>query len=180
MASPLRYALVELVNLHDEALVFEPIHRILFGLAPGASLFDRMNEFYCGRCRTAAVNDPEALKAAVDGQKEGSHKIGLVTASGFEVIEVEGPDSNLPVGTLQNFLDVFIKNKGAREIDYVHGAETVVALARKAGNAGFYLPAMKKEDLFKTVILDGALPRKTFSMGEAREKRFYMETRRLT
>jgi len=142
MASPLRYALVELVNLHDEALVFEPIHRILFGLAPGASLFDRMNEFYCGRCRTAAVNDPEALKAAVDGQKEGSHKIGLVTASGFEVIEVEGPDSNLPVGTLQNFLDVFIKNKA--------------------------------------VILDGALPRKTFSMGEAREKRFYMETRRLT
>jgi len=179
MASPLRYALVELVNLHDEALVFEPIHRLIFGLTPGSSLVEKMNEFYPGRCRSASVGGLDAMKAAVDSQKEGIHKIGLITASGFEIIEVANPEFNLPVGTLQNFLDVFLRNKGAREIDYVHGTDAVVPLAKKAGNAGFYLPAMKKEDLFKTVILDGALPRKTFSMGEAREKRFYMEAGRL-
>jgi hypothetical protein len=62
----------------------------------------------------------------------------------------------------------------------VHGAEVTVQLGSRSGNAGFYLPGMAKSELFKTVILDGALPRKTFSMGEAREKRFYMEARRIS
>jgi hypothetical protein len=84
------------------------------------------------------------------------------------------------VGTLQGFLDAFLKGKGAREVDYVHGREPVVELGRKPGQMGFYLPAMDKRDLFKTVILDGVLPRKTFSMGEAKEKRFYMEARKLS
>jgi hypothetical protein len=83
------------------------------------------------------------------------------------------------VGTLQNFLDKFLAEKQARAIDYVHGTEAVDALGRHGGNAGFFLPAMNKADLFRTVILDGALPRKTFSMGEAKEKRFYMEARKL-
>ncbi len=86
---------------------------------------------------------------------------------------------NLPVGNLQNFLDALLKAGGAECIDYVHGEETVFDLGRKPGNAGFYLPSMHKEELFKTVILDGALPRKTFSMGEAIEKRFYLETRKI-
>jgi hypothetical protein len=76
-------------------------------------------------------------------------------------------------------LDTFMGEKGAREIDYVHGTEPVVRLGTGSGCAGFYLPAMDKSELFKTVILDGALPRKTFSMGEASEKRFYMEARKL-
>jgi hypothetical protein len=120
------------------------------------------------------------MKEEIDGQSGRPHKIGMVTAEGFGILEIEAQGSNLPVGTLQNFLDAFLKSGGAREIDYVHGTEPVVDLGGKPGNAGFYLPAMDKRELFKTVILDGALPRKTFSMGEAWEKRFYMEARRLT
>jgi len=67
----------------------------------------------------------------------------------------------------------------AHELDYVHGDEAVTALGSRPGNIGVYLPAMRKQDLFRAVALEGALPRKTFSMGEAYEKRFYLEGRRL-
>ncbi|MGA2587390.1 MAG: DUF1015 domain-containing protein [Candidatus Aminicenantales bacterium] len=179
MKSPLRYALVELVNLHDEALVFEPIHRVLFGLAAGPSLVDKMNEFYPGKCRRSAAASLDEMKAAVDHPKESAHKIGTISDAGFGILEIARPASNLPLGTLQNFLDAFMKAGGAREIDYVHGTESVIQIGKKPGNIGLYLPAMKKDELFRTVILDGALPRKTFSMGEAYEKRFYMEARKL-
>jgi len=96
------------------------------------------------------------------------------------VITVSEPPSNLPVGTLQTFLDAWGKDGGFSKIDYVHGADVAARLGSQPGNAGFTLPAISKSDFFKTVILDGALPRKTFSMGEAREKRFYMEARRIT
>jgi len=179
MKSPLRYAMVELVNLHDEALVFEPIHRVLFKIAEGKDTIEEMKAFYPSRCKFSSSKNLEEMKAAVDSQREGPHKIGVLSPTGFGVIEVSKPESNLPVGTLQNFLDAFMKEKGASGIDYVHGTEPVVQLGKKPGNMGFYLPAMSKKDLFKTVILDGALPRKTFSMGEAWEKRFYMEARKL-
>ena len=76
-------------------------------------------------------------------------------------------------------MDGFLKGGSAEKIDYVHGEEVVFSLGMQPGNIGFYLPCMDKSDLFKTVILDGALPRKTFSMGEAHEKRFYMECRKI-
>ena len=179
LRSPLRQALVELVNLHEQALIFEPIHRLLFDLAPGRNLIGDMERYYRGRFRYAECQSPEEVLAMVDRQKGSPHRIGLVTSAGFGAIEVFEPDSNLPIGTLQNFLDTFMGEKGAREIDYVHGTEPVVRLGTGSGCAGFYLPAMDKSELFKTVILDGALPRKTFSMGEASEKRFYMEARKL-
>ena len=84
------------------------------------------------------------------------------------------------MGTIQAFLDVFLKEGGAEKIDYVHGEDVLVRLGSQPDNAGFYFAGMRKSDLFKTVILDGALPRKTFSMGEAREKRFYMEARKIS
>jgi hypothetical protein len=179
MNSPLRYAIVELVNVHDAALVFEPIHRVLFDLAPGRNLIEEMKTFYGGRVRYESSCCPKMMKAAVDEQTGPAHRIGVISPEEYGVLEVEAAGSNLPVGTLQNFLDVFMKNKGAREIDYVHGTEIVTSLGEKTGNMGFYLAGMRKTDLFKTVILDGALPRKTFSMGEAWEKRFYMEGRKL-
>jgi len=179
LTSPLRYALVEIVNLHDDALVFEPIHRVLFDLNPGINLFAKLNEIYPGRCRHYPVAGLEEMKAVVDAQGGTPHKVGLVSAAGCVVAEIEKPDANLPVGTLQNCLDAFMKARGAREIDYVHGTESLAYLGTKPGNVGFYLPAMRKEELFRTVILDGALPRKTFSMGESHEKRFYMEARKL-
>jgi Protein of unknown function (DUF1015) len=179
MRLPLRYALVELVNLHDEALVFEPIHRVLFDLAPERNLIGDMERYYRGRFRYFECQGPDEVMGTVDRQKGSPHRIGLVTPDGFGAIEVFNPDSNLPVGTLQDFLDVFMGDKGAREVDYVHGTDPVIRLGRQKGSAGFYLPAMAKSELFKTVILDGALPRKTFSMGEASEKRFYLEARKL-
>jgi uncharacterized protein (DUF1015 family) len=179
MNSPLRYALVELVNLHDDALIFEPIHRVLFEVAAGKDVVQEMYAYFKGRCAYTALAGFDEMKAEVDEQKDGSHKIGTITVAGFGIVEVKQPESNLPVGTLQPFLDAFMKNKGAKEIDYVHGTEPVSQLGKKPGNMGLYLPAMRKTDLFKTVILDGVLPRKTFSMGEAWEKRFYMEARKL-
>jgi hypothetical protein len=138
-----------------------------------------MNEFYPGKCLWSAAASLDEMKAAVDHPKGSAHKIGTISDAGFGILEIARPASNLPVGTLQNFLDAFMKAGGAREIDYVHGTESVVQIGKKPGNIGLYLPAMRKDELFRTVILDGALPRKTFSMGEAREKRFYMEARRL-
>ena len=131
MSSPLRYALVELVNLHDEALVFEPIHRVLFELAPGRTFVDEMNKASPGDavCRGAAL---EEMKAAVDRQTGSSHKVGLGSAADSASLEIARPETNLPVGTLQHFLDIFVKAKGAQEIDYVHGTESVVQLGRKA------------------------------------------------
>lgn len=170
MDSRLRWALVELVNLHDPSLEFEPIHRVLFEV--------QRDLVAASGGKVVAVPSFDALRAAVDAQSGAPHKIGLVTDAGFSVLEMQ-PTQNLPVGTLQSFLDGYMKAGGAREIDYVHGADAVNTLGKKHGNVGLYLPAMKKEDLFRTVVLDGALPRKTFSMGEAYEKRFYLEARRL-
>ena len=179
LASPLRYALVELINLHDEALKFAPIHRIIFDNAPGRYLIEEMKAFYRGRWAFSPSTNFEEIKMAVDSAPVGLHRIGVIRGGEYGVIEVSKPDSNLPVGTLQTFLDAFLRSGGAREIDYVHGTDAVIKLGSHPGNSGFYLPAMGKDQLIRTVILDGALPRKTFSMGEAWEKRFYMEARKL-
>jgi hypothetical protein len=179
MDSPLRHALVELVNLHDPALVFEPIHRLLADIAPERNMIGDMEKLYRGRFRYFKCQSAAEIMGLVDRQKGSPHRIGLVTPSGFGALEILDPDSNLPVGTLQNFLDGFVQEGGARDIDYIHGTESVLRLGSRPSCAGFYLPAMDKSELFKTVILDGALPRKTFSMGEAKDKRFYMEGRKL-
>jgi hypothetical protein len=179
MSSPARYALVELVNVHDEALVFEPIHRVLFGLAAGRDPAVEMVRHYEGRCSVHGVASLAEVRERVDGPGDGVHRIGVVRPDGFSVLELRDPTSNLPVGSLQAFLDGFLADGAASSIDYVHGTSTVLNLGREPGNIGYYLPAMDKHELFKSVIVDGALPRKTFSMGEAYEKRFYLEARRL-
>lgn len=179
MDSSLRYGLVELVNLHDEALIFEPIHRVVFEMSQGRNAIEEMKTYYPGKCRLVDVATCEEMLAEVDGQEGSPHKIGVVSPVGFGVFEVSNPEANLPAATLQNFLNSFMEAAGAREVDYIHGTDTLVQLGEKEGNIGFYLPAMNKFDLFKSVILDGATPRKTFSLGEASEKRFYMEARKL-
>ena len=117
--------------------------------------------------------------ADVKTAKGPGQVIGVVTPAGALLARISNPTSNLPVGTLQAFLDAWLKQGGADHIDYVHGSDVVCRLGAQENNLGFYLPAMDKSDLFKTVILDGSLPRKTFSMGEAHEKRFYMESRKI-
>ncbi|HOD07673.1 DUF1015 domain-containing protein [Myxococcota bacterium] len=177
--SPLRWALVELENVHDNALVFEPIHRVLFDVDSHRHILDEFDRFYASKVKRVPVADLAAMKALVASSDRRTHRIGTVCEKGCMVLEVTDSGAGLPVGTLQAFLDPFVKGGGAREIDYVHGADVVDSLGRKPGNVGFFLPAMDKNDLFRSVLLDGVLPRKTFSMGEAHEKRFYMECRRI-
>jgi hypothetical protein len=158
---PARYALVELVNLHDPALEFEPIHRIVFGVDPKALLTELI----------------EAYPGAYMGRGEG-HVLPFFHRDGVGAVTVPQPASQLPVGTLQDFLDRYVGEHGGR-VDYIHGEEVVQQLAQQPGNIGFFLPAMGKEQLFPTVIFDGVLPRKTFSMGRAQDKRFYLEGRKI-
>jgi hypothetical protein len=176
-----RYALVEIENVHDAGLAFEPIHRMLFGLKK--DLFAELEKTFGTNLTYRPVASVEDMVRVVDSAVDGKQMIGLVGGGQtpeFGVIEITNPSSNLPVGTIQPFIDTFLKNGGAEKVDYVHGEGVLVKLGSQPGNAGFYLPGMNKSELFKTVIVDGALPRKTFSMGEAREKRFYMEARKIS
>ena len=159
---PGRYALVEVMNNHSPALEFEPIHRCLFGVDAQA-LLDDFVKYY---------------PAAHAGEGTG-HTITYVHAGGEGTITVPNPDCQLPVGTLQNFLDDWCKDHPKAEIDYIHGDDVAAELGRQDGNLAFLLPAMGKDELFKTVIRDGALPRKTFSMGHAWDKRYYVEARKI-
>jgi hypothetical protein len=180
MNHPARYALVEIENIHDGGLDFEPIHRLLFGVK--RDLLAALAAYFSPHFTYSAFDDPETMARRVDSASDAVQMIGLVqggTLEKFTVLEIARPSSNLAVGTLQPFLDDLMDRSDAEKIDYVHGKDVVIQLAAQPGNAGFYLPKMGKSSLFKTVILDGALPRKTFSMGQAREKRFYMESRRI-
>ena len=158
---PACYALVEVVNNHDNALQFEPIHRVVFG----ADHETFMKEF-----RKAYPN-------AYEGKGQG-HVIEVCWEGHDGFLTVPDPKMQLAVGTLQSFLDEYLKAHGG-EVDYIHGDEVTRELGSKPGNMGFLLPAMGKEQLFKTVMADGVLPRKTFSMGHAQDKRYYVEARKI-
>ena len=158
---PARFALCELVNLHDDSLEFEAIHRVLFGADPV--------ELVMSLCA--------AFPGAHPGEGEG-HVLRYVHAAGEGAVTIPEPTAQLEVGTLQPFLDKYVKSHGIR-IDYIHGADVARQLGRLPGNLAFLLPAMGKSQLFPTVIRDGVLPRKTFSMGHAHDKRFYLEARKI-
>lgn len=158
---PARYALVEVVNNHDDALQFEPIHRVLFGVEPEAVL-QAFLDFYPG---------------AHEGQGPG-HTIAYTYEGHTGFVTVPEPKVQLAVGTLQAFIDAYLKSHSG-EVDYIHGDDVTDQLGAKPGNIGFKLPAMGKEQLFKTVMADGVLPRKTFSMGHAQDKRYYVEARKI-
>ena len=161
LALPSRFALVEVVNNHDDALQFEPIHRVLFGVKP-EHLMAELKKFY-----------PDCY----EGQGEG-HVFAYNYADKSGFITIPHPEKQLCVASVQTFLDKYLKEFGG-EVDYIHGDEVVDELGSKPGNFGIKLPAMGKEQLFKTVMADGVLPRKTFSMGHAQDKRYYIEARKI-
>lgn len=167
-----RYALVEVVNLYDDALEFEPIHRVMFDVDP-EELLEDMKRAFPGAHGPAQEGVPcdHACPA-------GAHIIRYAYAGGESRICIPDPPAQLEVGTLQGFLDAYLETKGGR-IDYVHGDEVTIELGKKEGCIAFLLPAMDKNDLFKSIIADGPLPRKTFSMGHAEDKRYYIEARRI-
>jgi hypothetical protein len=177
MNHPARFALVEIENLHDEALEFEPIHRVLFGIKQ--PIVESMKQEFGSNLTVEILPNYDELTALVQKQTGQIQRIGLVEKSGNYLLSIQQPTHNLAVGTLQAFLDKWIKQGGAEKIDYVHGTDVLRDLGCQEDCAGFYVPAMQKSELFKTVIVDGVLPRKTFSMGEAKEKRFYMECKRI-
>jgi len=176
---PARYALVEVVNVHDSGLHFEPIHRLFFGLKRDL-LESLRNALGVGLRYEAVANAAEMARIVDDPAKKG-FAVGIVgSGQPYGVLEIEDRSHTLAVGILQPLLDRFLADGGAASVDYVHGTDALFRFGIQAGNAGLYLPAMPKSDLFRTVVRDGPLPRKTFSMGEAKEKRFYMEARRIT
>ncbi len=175
---PARYALVEIENLHDHGLDFEPIHRLLFGVKEDP--LRSLAQYFPGQVTVVPCQTPQEMIAAVYDREEGKQQIGVISSVGFHLATIANPPLNLAVGSLQAFLDDFLQHGAATKIDYIHGEDVLFTQGQEPGNAGFYLPPMQKKDLFKTVILDGVLPRKTFSMGSAKEKRFYFECRKIT
>ena len=174
---PARYALVEIVNLHDPALEFEPIHRVLFGV--NQDFHTAMKQYYGEGVAIISCQGRDKMMDSLVQVGRPGHVIGVVNKQGWALVEFTRPTSNLAIGTLQPFLDAFVKQGGVTGIDYIHGADTFFQLCEQPGVVGFYLPVLGKDELFKTVIVDGVLPRKTFSMGEAHEKRFYMESQKI-
>lgn len=152
---PARYALCEIVNLHEESMVFEPIHRVLFN-----------------------VDTADFLKALKGMEGNSDQTCTVLSASGEQTVSL-APSHTLTVGTMQRFLDDYIKAHPGVRIDYVHEAEQVKKLAKEADTVGILLPAIKKETLFPAVQENGPLPRKTFSMGMGQDKRYYLEARKI-
>ncbi len=178
---PARYALVEIENVHDDGIIFEPIHRVLFGIAPEIAV-ERLGALLAsenGKVLTHYYANEEDLAHAVRHPKSGAHMLPFYFGEETGCFEVETPKQQLSVGTLQNAIDALLKEFIHSEVDYIHGADVVKKLSKSPDTVGFLLPAMKKSELFPTVVYDGALPRKTFSMGEACEKRYYMECRKI-
>ena len=162
---PARFALCEIVNIHDEALLFEPIYRILTGTTRSAVMAD-----------WKAYAEAKGMSLAADGS---DHRFTVVSADGEETVAVLNPEGAIPCETIQKFLDAFLAKHPEAGIDFIHGEGSLRALAAKPETVGFLLPEIDKHTFFKDVEKLGVLPRKTFSMGEADEKRFYMEAKKI-
>ncbi|MBE6896718.1 MAG: DUF1015 domain-containing protein [Ruminococcaceae bacterium] len=164
---PARFALAEAVNIHDSSLDFEPIHRVLFNT--NTEIFrEELLNYFKGRINEdlCEVND--------------FNDFVTVSTDYEHVYELTEKKTNLTIGDVQEFLDYYIKevDTGAK-IDYIHGDGTAIELGRKENNVAILMPSISKSDLFDMVMLAGVLPRKTFSMGEADDKRFYLEAKQI-
>jgi uncharacterized protein (DUF1015 family) len=153
-----KYALVEVVNIHDCSLEFEPIYRVVFGVNPQ----ELLNDFV----------------ATLGGEYQGedAQKFTCVFGNEKREISVKGT-GKLSVATLQTYLDDYLKKNTSAKIDYIHGEDVVYSLSKADNTIGFIFEGMQKSELFPAIKLDGSLPRKTFSMGHAADKRFYIEAR---
>lgn len=150
-----RYALAEIVNIHDTALDFEPIYRVVFN-----------------------VDAENLIDEFIKSVGEGTQKFTCVYGDKTREISVQ-PTAKLAVGTLQAFLDDYVKEHREAEVDYIHGEDSLKKLASRDNAVGFIFDGMQKSELFEAVNADGSLPRKTFSMGHADDKRFYIEARKI-
>ena len=155
---PARYALVELNNVYDPGVVFEPIHRVVFDVDP-EKLLEQME-------RKLSIPDGREIEYAVGGRRAGKMRIRGRSFGGM-------------IELLQSFLEEYAAMLGAGEVDYIHDEASLLKLTEEPGAVGFLLPAMDKSELFSTVIADGVFPKKSFSIGHARDKRYYLECRKI-
>lgn len=181
MDHPARHALVELNNVHDEGLDFHPIHRLVEHLDPAAAVED-MQKFL--ESQGSIVTFEEGAKLATSAPESGCHKFEFVSKHKSGVFTIQKPQMVLDVATLDGWLNGYLMNtlgdKKKEKLDYVHEQYTIEGKSRANDTTmGFLLPTIDKNDLVKTVVKEGVLPRKTFSMGHAPEKRFYCECRRV-
>jgi hypothetical protein len=171
---PARYALVELENIFDPGLEFEPIHRVLFRT--------KREEFIgavARHCSSYEIEPVDSVDELVGKINQGEcQRFGFCDASGLKLFTLTDPCASIAAGTLQEVIDDLL-SEGKTNVDYIHGIDVTCSLGRKDGNIGLLLPDISKNTFFDTIIADNALPRKTFSMGEAHEKRYYMEARKI-
>ncbi len=172
---PARYAMVELENIYDPGLAFEPIHRVLFGIE--FETFKAEVEKCASKVQIEKVRDLTAVHAKIN-EKSDLQRFGYRDKSGFYLFNLTEPVAHIAAGTLQVVIDSLLAQKKAT-VDYIHGEEVTATLGSKEGNCALILPIVSKDTFFDTIIKDSALPRKTFSMGEANEKRYYMESRKI-
>ena len=155
---PARYALVELNNVYDPAITFEPIHRVVFGVDT-EKLLELMEQ-------KLSIPDGREIEYVIGGRRAG--KMRLRGRSFGGMIEM-----------LQSFIEEYAAMSDAGEVDYIHDEESLLKLTESPDSIGFLLPSMDKSDLFRTVISDGVFPKKSFSIGHARDKRYYLECRKI-
>ncbi len=147
-----RFALAEVVNIHDSALEFEPIYRVLFGVDEQELISEFEKRFASGKKKIDCLSSVRCTQGFTDG---------------FTVYE------------LQSFIDEYIASHKEASVDYIHGEDVVKKLASQSGAVGFIFDGIEKSELFPYIKEKGVLPRKTFSMGEAASKRYYMEARKI-
>ena len=176
MKQPSRWALVELENIHDKSITFEPIHRVLFNMNKDV-FFDEIkkNSSY----RFENYNSVDKIMDVIKKQKGVEQKIGYCDSEIMGVITINRPAATIPAGTIQKIIDSYLQQNKKAYVDYIHGEDVTENLGTQINNCGIFLLAVDKNDFFRTVVMDSAFPRKTFSMGEAHEKRFYVESRRI-
>lgn len=180
---PARFCLCEVVNIQDKSLEIEPIHRVVFNVNEEELLCAAGKYYEEQGCRLIIADETQLEEAGgqakPDVKGDVIHSFTLCSARGRKILKVLNSKWGIAVAALQSFLDDFLASHSESRIDYIHGMDVVEQLGMKEGNVGIFLPEVLKEDLFIGVIKDGVLPRKTFSMGEANEKRYYMECKKI-
>ena len=162
---PARWCLAEVCNVHSPAIEIEPIHRVLFNVD-------------CGAVLLALITWSDGNMAGICFGSSKKQSFTLAGPHIANVLSFEDPVAPLTVGTIDEFIEYFMARHKEARVDYVHDEPAVRALT-KQGGVGFLLPPFEKSDLFKGIVMGGVLPRKTFSMGHAEEKRYYIECRRI-
>jgi hypothetical protein len=168
---PARWALVEIENIFDPGLEFEPIHRVLFDTP--RHVFEAELARHCASYAVSPVASVAELMESLVGATKQT--FGYCDQSGYASYMLNDPVASIPAGTLQAVIDALVA--AGREVDYIHGTEATKEIGSRGSNLGLFLPAVPKDSFFASIVADGALPRKTFSLGEAEDKRYYLEAR---